>query len=90
MPYIIPPLPNAPLRVSVRIPFRLADGSTAPAQAYVFDGLVDDREHVAFGFGAHRETDVPLVRLHSECLTGDVFGSLRCDCGPQLQERSSA
>jgi GTP cyclohydrolase II len=32
------------------------------------------------------DTDIPLVRLHSECLTGDSFGSLRCDCGPQLRE----
>lgn len=36
--------------------------------------------------GAATETAVPLVRLHSECLTGDVFGSQRCDCGPQLRE----
>lgn len=41
-------------------------------------------EHVALVVGQPAETDAPLVRLHSECLTGDVFGSLRCDCGPQL------
>ncbi len=48
----------------------------------------DSREHVAFVYGdldtIGDGTDV-LVRVHSECLTGDVFGSLRCDCGPQLQ-----
>lgn len=42
-------------------------------------------EHVALVVGELGGTSAPLVRLHSECLTGDVFGSLRCDCGPQLQ-----
>jgi GTP cyclohydrolase II len=42
-------------------------------------------EHVALLVGAFGGRP-PLVRLHSECLTGDVFGSLKCDCGPQLQE----
>ena len=42
-------------------------------------------EHVALVVGELKSVDVPLVRLHSECLTGDVLGSLRCDCGPQLQ-----
>jgi GTP cyclohydrolase II len=52
---------------------------------FTFRGLVDAREHVAIGLGDSGR-DVPLVRLHSECLTGDVLGSARCDCGPQLQE----
>ena len=43
-------------------------------------------EHVALVVGAFGG-EPPLVRLHSECLTGDVFGSLKCDCGPQLQAR---
>jgi GTP cyclohydrolase II len=59
-----------------------------------FEGLVDGREHLAVGLGdrtsrlapADRLDHAPLVRLHSECLTGDVFGSQRCDCGPQLRE----
>ena len=41
---------------------------------------------MALVFGDPAEWDVPLVRMHSECLTGDVFGSSRCDCGPQLRE----
>jgi 3,4-dihydroxy 2-butanone 4-phosphate synthase / GTP cyclohydrolase II len=41
-------------------------------------------EHVAFVHGDVRGGPPPLVRVHSECLTGDVFGSARCDCGPQL------
>ena len=45
----------------------------------------DGQEHVALVVGAFGGQP-PLVRLHSECLTGDVFGSLKCDCGPQLQE----
>lgn len=42
-------------------------------------------EHVALVIGDPREVAAPLCRLHSECLTGDIFGSLRCDCGEQLQ-----
>jgi GTP cyclohydrolase II len=45
----------------------------------------DGQEHVALLIGAPGGRP-PLVRLHSECLTGDVFGSLKCDCGPQLRE----
>ncbi|HJR42274.1 MAG TPA: bifunctional 3,4-dihydroxy-2-butanone-4-phosphate synthase/GTP cyclohydrolase II [Gemmatimonadaceae bacterium] len=45
---------------------------------------VDDHEHVALVYGAIGDGDNVLVRVHSKCLTGDVFGSLRCDCGPQL------
>jgi GTP cyclohydrolase II len=45
----------------------------------------DGQEHVALVIGAFGGRP-PLVRLHSECLTGDVFGSLKCDCGPQLRE----
>ncbi len=45
---------------------------------------VDDREHVALVFGDVKDGEGVLVRMHSKCLTGDVFGSLRCDCGWQL------
>jgi 3,4-dihydroxy 2-butanone 4-phosphate synthase/GTP cyclohydrolase II len=47
---------------------------------------VDDKEHVALIAGDVRGKDGVLVRVHSECFTGDVLGSLRCDCGPQLQK----
>jgi 3,4-dihydroxy 2-butanone 4-phosphate synthase / GTP cyclohydrolase II len=51
---------------------------------YVYESLLDGEQHVALVRGAVQgESDV-LVRVHSECLTGDVFGSLRCDCGVQL------
>jgi len=52
--------------------------------AVVFESSPDGTEHVAFVRGDLRGDASVLVRVHSECLTGDVFGSLRCDCGPQL------
>jgi GTP cyclohydrolase II len=79
-------LPSATIRTSVRIPLQFGDGYRTEAQAFTFGGLVDGQEHLAFGLGAFAEAEVPLVRLHSECLTGDVFGSARCDCGPQLRD----
>jgi 3,4-dihydroxy 2-butanone 4-phosphate synthase/GTP cyclohydrolase II len=53
--------------------------------AYSFKSLLDGEEHFAFVAGDLSATDSVLVRVHSECLTGDVFGSLRCDCGAQLE-----
>jgi 3,4-dihydroxy 2-butanone 4-phosphate synthase/GTP cyclohydrolase II len=67
-------------RVSeARIPTRHGDFT-----AYVFESLLDGVEHLAFVRGEIAGTDDTLVRVHSECLTGDVFGSMRCDCGVQL------
>jgi GTP cyclohydrolase II len=54
-------------------------------QIVAFRASDDGQEHVALLIGAPGGKP-PLVRLHSECLTGDVFGSLKCDCGPQLKE----
>ena len=56
-----------------------------PTQIVAFRASDDGQEHVALIVGAFAGKP-PLVRLHSECLTGDVFGSLKCDCGPQLKE----
>jgi 3,4-dihydroxy 2-butanone 4-phosphate synthase/GTP cyclohydrolase II len=53
--------------------------------AYGFRSMLDGEEHLAFVAGDVHTKESVLVRVHSECLTGDVFGSLRCDCGPQLQ-----
>jgi 3,4-dihydroxy 2-butanone 4-phosphate synthase/GTP cyclohydrolase II len=67
-------------RVSeARIPTRWGD-----FQAYVYESLLDGEQHVAVVKGAVQGESNVLVRVHSECLTGDVFGSLRCDCGVQL------
>ncbi len=56
-----------------------------PTTIVAFRASDDGQEHVALVIGAFGGKP-PLVRLHSECLTGDVFGSLKCDCGPQLKE----
>jgi 3,4-dihydroxy 2-butanone 4-phosphate synthase / GTP cyclohydrolase II len=54
--------------------------------AHAYESLVDERVHVAFVLGEVGDGERILVRVHSECLTGDVFGSLRCDCGEQLHQ----
>jgi GTP cyclohydrolase II len=78
--------PNEPsIRTTAKLPIQLADGREALATIYSFHGLADGKEHVALRFGDDHG-DAPLVRVHSECMTGDVLGSARCDCGPQLQE----
>ena len=67
-------------RVSeARIPTRHGDFT-----GYVFESLLDGTEHMAFVKGEVAGQENVLVRVHSECLTGDVFGSMRCDCGLQL------
>ena len=52
---------------------------------YAYESLLDGEQHLAMVRGAVQGSDDVLVRVHSECLTGDVFGSLRCDCGVQLE-----
>ncbi len=52
--------------------------------AYCYENLLNGDQHVAFVKGAVQGEDNVLVRVHSECLTGDVFSSLKCDCGAQL------
>ncbi|QGN34303.1 GTP cyclohydrolase II [Microlunatus sp. Gsoil 973] len=82
-------LPAAQIRTAVDIPISVGTVQTR-ATMISFDDLVDLGEHVALRFDGPALRDgsrrPPLVRPHSECLTGDVFGSLRCDCGPQLHE----
>lgn len=53
-------------------------------RAYGYESLVDERQHVALVMGDLGDGEGVLTRVHSECLTGDVFGSRRCDCGEQL------
>ncbi len=77
---------RASVRTQVEVPIRTADGFEAIGKVATFHGLHDGREHLAIQLGELREGERPLVRMHSECLTGDVFGSTRCDCGPQLRE----
>jgi GTP cyclohydrolase II len=82
----MPDTPAATPRSRVRVPLRFHDGYSVDAELVTFHGLTDGQEHVAVVLGRPAPGTVPLVRLHSECLTGDVFGSARCDCGPQLRE----
>jgi 3,4-dihydroxy 2-butanone 4-phosphate synthase/GTP cyclohydrolase II len=53
-------------------------------QVHVYENVLDGQQHLALVYGEPTAGDAVLVRVHSECLTGDVMGSLRCDCGPQL------
>lgn len=65
--------------VSARIPTAVGEFRT-----FGYRSLVDGRQHVAMVAGEIGDGEDVLVRVHSECLTGDVFGSIRCDCGEQL------
>ena len=76
---IIGARPEAKLVARAKLPL----DDMPPTQIAVFRSA-DGEEHVALIVGAFGGKP-PLVRLHSECLTGDVFGSLKCDCGPQLK-----
>ena len=90
----LPTVAAASVRTEVAVPLRFPDGYATTAQVFTFIGLADGKEHLLLGLGDWRQAVVrstlggqaPLVRPHSECLTGDVFGSERCDCGPQLRE----
>jgi GTP cyclohydrolase II len=85
---------TATVRTQVTVPLRFADGYRTTGDVTTFAGLADGREHLLIGLGDWRGAvvrsalggEAPLVRPHSECLTGDVLGSERCDCGPQLRE----
>ncbi|RYD04808.1 hypothetical protein N752_12850 [Desulforamulus aquiferis] len=55
-----------------------------------YESLVDGKGHMAMVKGDLTSVEAPLVRVHSECLTGDVFGSCRCDCGDQLAKAMQA
>lgn len=74
-------LPVAEIQTMIQVPTKHGDFNFVS-----FKGLVDQKEHLAIIAGEVRSNENVLVRLHSECLTGDVFGSKRCDCGDQLNE----
>ncbi|KLE34196.1 GTP cyclohydrolase II [Aurantiacibacter luteus] len=79
---------SANLRVATRA--RLPIAADEEAEIVAFRAIDDMREHVALILGQQTSDRAPLVRLHSECLTGDVFSSLKCDCGPQLDAALAA
>ncbi|MGF1550206.1 MAG: GTP cyclohydrolase II [Sphingomonadaceae bacterium] len=76
------PAANLGIAARARLPTRHGDRGEIVA----FRSGDDAAEHVALVIGAPREGEPPLVRLHSECLTGDALGSLKCDCGAQLED----
>jgi GTP cyclohydrolase II len=80
----------ARLDIATRAHLPIAQAQTAAAEIIAFRSVNDMREHVAIVLGEQTSDRAPLVRLHSECLTGDVFGSLKCDCGPQLDAALAA
>ena len=67
--------------VSTNIPTEHGD-----FQLCLYENNLDDKEHLAIICGDVTQQDNVLVRVHSECFTGDVLGSRRCDCGPQLEQ----
>lgn len=71
------------LAIATRARLPVAAGENAEIVA--FRSADEPREHVALVMG-RRDASAPVIRIHSECLTGDVLGSLKCDCGPQLHE----
>lgn len=89
-------LPQTSVRSHVTVPLRFPDGYATSAEVMTFHELADGKEHLLLALGPWEqallgaEGRAPLVRLHSECMTGDVFGSERCDCGPQLREAAEA
>lgn len=70
---------NVKQEVEVQLPTAFGD-----FRAVGYTSLLDGKEHVALIKGELDENEPVLLRVHSECLTGDAFGSKRCDCGPQL------
>lgn len=78
-----------PNDLSIAARARLPVAATETAEIIAFRHKADAAEHVALLIGAPNGTP-PLVRLHSECLTGDVLASLKCDCGPQLSGAMAA
>ena len=77
-------------RLAIASRARLPVATSEMCEIVAFRSPDDMREHVALVIGEQRSDRVPLVRLHSECLTGDVLGSLKCDCGPQLDAALAA
>jgi GTP cyclohydrolase II len=77
---------NLTIAARARLPVAACD----QAEIVAFRSAGDLREHVALVIGQQSGDRAPLVRLHSECLTGDILGSLKCDCGPQLDAALAA
>ncbi|WFL78461.1 GTP cyclohydrolase II [Altererythrobacter arenosus] len=81
---------SEPDRLQIATRARLPIAASETAEIVAFRSADDTREHVALVIGRQQGDVEPLVRLHSECLTGDILGSLKCDCGPQLDAALAA
>jgi len=75
---------KSPANLAVASRAKLPVAACEEAEIVAFRAVDDLREHIALVIGTQTGDRAPLVRLHSECLTGDILGSLKCDCGPQL------
>jgi GTP cyclohydrolase II len=80
---------SASVRTRVNVPLQMSAGVFTPGTVVTFHGLMDGREHLAVAYGDGLTQPKPLVRVHSECLTGDVLRSARCDCHAQLVESTT-
>lgn len=74
------------VRKIINLAMNLPIDEEIQSEVISFNNLTDGLEHIAIACGPWRMKKYPLVRIHSECLTGDVFSSTRCDCGQQLHE----
>ena len=88
-PVLVDPPPAAAAAVALvklarLLPAAIVDGA-ADARIVAVREPDSGNEHLAILIGRPEQTEAPLVRIHSECFTGDLLGSLRCDCGPQLK-----
>ena len=72
--------------VRTRTDIQVGERGAVAAEIVSFHELSDHKEHIALIFKGGDTQKSPLIRMHSECLTGDVFNSSRCDCGDQLNE----
>jgi len=87
-------MPNEPLPVDARVCVEVASVAQLPSKfgdfrVFVFSNDQDDKEHLAMVHGDVQGAHDVVTRVHSECLTGDVLGSLRCDCRDQLERSLS-
>lgn len=71
---------SKPTTIQAKLPTRWGDFTI-----HALEKSSDNKEHIALSMGKLSANSTILVRIHSECLTGDAFSSLRCDCGPQLE-----
>lgn len=78
--------PKRDLSIRTKVPIKIRYGHIAKIVSFNLPSTLEEHIALIFEGESGKHNDAPLVRLHSECLTGDVFNSHRCDCGDQLDE----